>query len=269
MQRLTLFFFIALSFQGLFGQANWKVTPMYFNLTANKGDRISRSFTIFNASDEPQSYRVISKDWIFTKEGNDKELEPGSFSRGCAEWLSGTPQNFSLQPKGSKQVRFTVEVPQAHLPGTYWSAFFIEPADKPDLGSSASGEGRTYNIYVKVRAKVSILITLPGQQRKDGKVTNLEVEVGPLKENIKVTATFNNTGNLYMRCKGTVEIRDYQGETIESFPLKSFASLPETESIIVTDHPMKFNDGEYSALVIIDFDGDFLIAGEAFFDVTE
>ena len=66
-----------------------------------------------------------------------------------------------------------------------------------------------------------------------------------------------------------MEIRDEMGEPIESFPLKSFTSLPGNEQILVTTRSVELEAGEYSALVVIDFNGDYLVAGETFFEIPE
>lgn len=259
---------IVLSYSTLVAQRGWQVSPMVFNLNVDNGDTLTQFFTVNNKAEEAQDFMVYAKDWNFNTDGSIPEFEPGSLGRGSAGWVMVAPQNFTIKPKMSQTVRFTMVVPDTDLSGSYWSALFVETDDKPTLASKMENEGRSLSIFVKIRAKILINVTLSGDLTRDGEIANLEVELNSSQTSLALKSTFLNTGNMTLKCNGTVEIRDEMGEPIESFPLPSFTSLPGYERVAVTTHATDLEPGEYSAMVVIDFGGDYLVAGEAFFEIT-
>ena len=271
--RVKIFFsclnFLLLWNSTLSAQMGWQASPMVFNLNVDNGDTVTQFFTVYNRADKKQSFKVYGKDWAIDPDGRRiPEFEPGSVSRGSAGWMTTTPKNFTLEPRSSQTVRFTIVVPDTNLPGSYWAAFFVEPVERPTLASKLESEGRSISIFVQVRVKILINVTLSGDLKRDGEIANLEVELDSSQISLTIKPTFLNTGNMLLKCKGTVEIRNEMGEPIESFPLPSFTSLPGYEQVAVTTHATDLEPGEYSAMVVIDFGGDYLVAGEAFFEIT-
>jgi hypothetical protein len=250
-----------------FGQGDWKAAPLYFIMNASQGDTLQGSFSVSNHSDENKQFRIYQRDWIFTEEGKEQEIEPGNYHRGCSGWIAVAPLNFTVGPNQSQEVRYTMVVPQVHEAGSYWSAIYVEPADKPRLASQVSGEGRTMSLFLQIRATISIVTTIKGQIEKKGENTSIEAAYDPLKQQLRVASVFNNNGNLLVEGKGRVEIRDQYGEPVVTFPLQKFISLPGHKRMVLMEKESNLSKGEYSALVVIDFGGDYLVAGEAFFDV--
>ena len=72
---------------------------------------------------------------------------------------------------------------------------------------------------------------------------------------------------MWLKCSGTVEIRNDMGHTVTSFDLPLFNCFPDDKRVVKAIHPLSASPGEYSALVVVDFKGDYLVAGEAFFDI--
>jgi hypothetical protein len=150
----------AISVKFLFAQGNWNVDPMIFNLTPSCGDTLTQFFTVYNKGEEATSFKIYFSDWTFTEEGHTLELEPGSQVRGCAGWLTSSPQIFTIGPKSSQIVRFTMVVPDTSKSGSYCGDVFVEPTEKPKLASKMNGKGRSLSIFLKIRAKISINVTL-------------------------------------------------------------------------------------------------------------
>ena len=242
---------------------------MIFNLTSPRGDTLTQFFTVYNKEEIARSFRVYKRDWTFTEKGHVLELEPGSHPRGCAGWLKVTPQNFTIDAKSSQTVRFTMIVPNTSKSGSYWGDIYVEPAEKPKLASKVESEGRSLTIFLKIRAKISINVTVEGDLKRAGEITNVEVTPGTEETPITVHTTFRNTSNLILRCKGRVELRDERGETVETLGLGGFKVYPDGERTIKTQIKNALNHGEYSVLSVVDFDGDYLVAGEAEFEIEK
>jgi len=129
--RISCFLFLINA--ALFAQGNGRVAPMVFKFSASEGDTLIRNFKIFNEADEVQQFSVYLKDYRITEDGGEQELDPGSHARGCASWLTLSPQKLEIQPHSSENVRYTFLVPDSIMSGSYWSSIFIVPDKKPSL----------------------------------------------------------------------------------------------------------------------------------------
>ena len=80
---------------------------------------------------------------------------------------------------------------------------------------------------------------------------------------------FANTGNAHITTKGTIEIRDVFGETVRSFAVDPFPTLPGEERSLVIDDPSTepLPEGTYYAIALLDFGGEYLIQGGLPFEV--
>ena len=85
----------------------------------------------------------------------------------------------------------------------------------------------------------------------------------------EMVVQFANTGNAHITTKGTIEVRDVFGETVRSFAVDPFPTLPgEERSLLVqdpSDEPLP--EGVYYAIALFDFGGDYLIQGGLPFEV--
>jgi len=265
--RNLIFLYICAAPALLCAQGNWKVDPMLFSLQVLRGDTLSRAFSVLNESSEVKRFQVVTKDWVFSRTGEEKELEQGENPRGCASWVTVTPRDFTLGPGERETIRFSLSVPRRGMAGSHWCAMYVVPFDRPRLATRAAGEGRTLSIFVQLRAKVSVVATVePGLDAR-GEITGIKVRYARQNRKILTDVTFSNPGNVLLQCRGRVEIRNEVGETVLSFPMNRFTSLPGLDRTVTGEQAADLVPGEYSALAIVDFGGDYLVAGEAFFRV--
>lgn len=265
---LILSFVLALFFNctPLLG-VSWSVIPMGFNFNPSPGDTLTNVLTIRNSGNIEEELIIYIKDIQYNADGNGKELEPGNLDRGMAKWITITPKNLTIKGGENKQVRFTLIIPEEIDPGSYWSNMYAESVNNPKLMSQSEVEGRKVSIFANMRYQINLNTTINGDIIKSGEITNVEIIPNDKDTSLVVNTTFKNTGNLILRCKGTVEIRDEMGETVETISLGGFKTYPECIRLIKKIIPQTLNPGEYSALAVIDFGGEYLVAGEAFFEI--
>ncbi len=268
-KNLILFFVLALVFNctPLLG-VSWSVIPMGFNFNPAPGDTITKVLTVRNSGNIEEELVIYIRDIQYNTEGNGKELEPGNIDRGMAKWAKIYPEKIIIKGGENKQVRFTLIVPEKIEPGSYWANMYAESVNNPTLMSKSEVEGKIVSIFSNIRYKINLNTTIKGDIIKSGEITNVKVIFNDNDTTLVVNTTFVNTGNLILRCKGTVEIRDEMGETIETISLEGFKTYPECIRIINKIMPSSLKPGEYSALVVIDYGGEFLVAGETFFEIS-
>ena len=266
LKRLLFFFYLSIYTYG-FCQTNWNIAPMTCRLDAAPGDTVMQTIIVTNNDNKDRDFLVYAKDWRYTIDGEDVETEDSNESRGLLNWISFAPSQFTVPAGGSEAVRLQVNVPDTSDAGFFWGGIYIAPDEPPVLASRIGRTEGAYEIYVRIRAKANILVTVQGVLEYSGQVNWVEAEPDSAGSGIIVKTRFENTGNMLLRCTGTVDIRDANDETVDSFEMDNFNVLPGYEREVVSRREMELAPGTYSALVVVDFKGDYLVAGEAFFEI--
>ena len=103
---------------------------------AQPGESYSGTFTIVNASEEPQEAKLYQTDYLTNANGSNTYGRPGSGARSNGAWVSVAPSVVILPPRSKREVTFTVTVPSdPSLSGSYWSMVMVEGVPR---GSSES-----------------------------------------------------------------------------------------------------------------------------------
>ena len=107
---------------------------------AKPGERYDGVITVKNDSDDPQEVKVYQSDYLFACDGTNNYADPGTLARSNANWVTFTPSFFTVPPRSTATVNYTVQVPvdsaTKKLIGSYWSILMVEGIAK---GSAESG----------------------------------------------------------------------------------------------------------------------------------
>lgn len=265
LKRIVTCLFILSS---LLAQSNWNVSPMTITKNVDTGDTLTQYLNVYNKADHDQTFLVYWNDWQYDSLGSMPEFDPGILERGCAQWLSITPQTFTIPPNSTQTIRYTLMVPAFALSGSHWGAMFLQTVEKPTLASKMESEtGRSFSVFIQMRAKVSLHLTVKGDLIEDGEITGITIEPPIGDKPLIIYTKFLNTGNMMLKCKGSIEVRDEMGEPLETLTMQGFTCFPDGLRIIKSGKNINLGSGEYSTMIVIDFGGDYLVAGEAFFEI--
>jgi len=241
-------------------------TPFYLNVPA--GETQTFSLKIENLGEKPERVTVYLGDWQRDLNGNIQYLEPGTLPQSLAGWIKISPTSFTLKGKEEKEIRFTVTVPEGEE-GSRWAVLFIQR--EPELTEEVVKRGkeeRRVAITTIFRYAIRIYETIPGTETKEGRVTDIGVSLTGGSYPIKVKVEFENTGNSFLKPTGWVEFRDMEkGETVAKMNLPEFSILPGGKRRIEIAYQKELSPGKYITLAIIDYGGDNLVAGQAFFEL--
>jgi len=255
-----------LTFSGM-AQAAFVVTPMEFHISVASNESGVYTFWVRNRGEETISLKVYVGDFWIEPDGREAFLDPGTVSRSCSKWLAVSPEEFELAPDESKAVRFEINVPPEKL-GSYWGMIFVEQTNKPTIKTAQKGQ-QQFNILSYQRVGVRVYEDTPGSKPGEGKISYVTVGEGMKDEFLRVDLKMENNGDVLLKCKGSVDIKDDKGETVESLTVSEFNCYPMSSRIVsATMKDKLLKAGHYSALAVIDYGADFLIAGEAVFDVS-
>ena len=265
--KFTAAIFIAsLLLAGANAFATFVVTPMEFHLNIASGESTTGSFWVRNGGSETIALKIYMGDFWIEPDGREAFLEPGTVERSCAKWIEVAPEELELKPDESKSIRFNLTIPPGKT-GTFWAMIFIEQTNKPTIKTEQKGQ-QQFNILSFQRVGVRIYQETPDSKKGEGRITQVTVEKNQKDDSTRVDLKVENKGDVLLRCKGSVEIKDEKGETVDTITMDEFNCYPNSARIVPAFSKVKLLPGQYTALTVIDYGVEYLVAGEALFKVN-
>ena len=247
--------------------ADIRVSSLVIDLEIPTGTSYADSFLVSNVGTEPENIEISLVDWNRNINGQHRYFEAGRLPRSLANWIEFSPIRFELKAGESQKVKFNVAIPEEEE-GTHWTMFLVEGA--PEV-TAAKKEGKSlFSVMATVAYGIKIYQTDAATARRKGKVTNLDITAfSKSKEpEIKVKIEFENIGNTHLKAEGQVEIRNKKGQTVATVEIKRFPILPGAKRILEIPFKEKnLQPGRYLALAILDFGGNYLVAGQRVFEI--
>ncbi|MBC8415262.1 MAG: hypothetical protein H8E11_02410 [Candidatus Cloacimonetes bacterium] len=274
MKKVILFFIVVIFLLVLESNAyasaigGIRINASRINFKVKGGESETAIINITNQREKLIILAIENQDFCRDSLGNLVGLDVGMLNRGCSKFLTVSPSKINLEPGEKTTLRITIEMPDSS-DGTYWSRLAINEVSENYSIEEDHGGGRIVKIFLEYCWEIYIYETVPESEICEGEIAGAEITFSDEgKRDIELD--FKNTGNIILiGCNGYIEIRDELGETVETLTINEFNVYPDAKRIITTEMPNTLKPGEYSALAVIDFGGDHLVAGEAFFEITE
>ncbi len=249
-----------------FAQLAVPSAPFYLNVSAE--ETMTFSLKIENLGEEPEGATVYLGDWERDFNGNIQYLSPGTLPQSLANWIKISPTSFTIKGGGDREIRFTISVPEGEE-GSRWAVLFIQR--EPELAEEVVKRGeeeRRVVIRSVFRYAIRIYQTVPGTEKREGKVTDIGVNLTEGGYPVKIKVEFENTGNTFLKPTGWVEFRDMEeGKTVAKIDIPEFPILPGRKRALEVSYQKELPPGKYITLAVIDYGGDNLVAGQAFFEL--
>lgn len=205
---------------------------------------------IRNEGTVPAQLRLYLGDFEQDVNGGYSFIPFGKGGHSCGSALSYFPNAAALLPGERQQI----QVRLAPGAGVCWGLLFVE--------SLPQGRGP-----VKIVQRIGIkLLNVPPGATSAGEVGT--VDVRRLRgDTLRVKAIFQNTGQAPLQLKGRVEIRDFTGKVFLQGEFGPFGSLPGRGRTVEVTIAGRLAPGDYVAVPIVDFGGDYLAGGQGVFHV--
>ncbi|MFH0753965.1 MAG: hypothetical protein V2A70_05310 [Candidatus Omnitrophota bacterium] len=211
------------------------------NLNVSGGDRINKSLTIHNTTQEEQVVKAYWEDFEYQPpyEGAKKFLPVGTgVGTSAAGWVNFSPQEFTLPPQGKKEIEYSINVPQKYDAGHYGILFF-ERASEPY--KDATG----VNIITRVGA---LFFIEPKNIEKKAELKNLKQDVASL------TGEFHNMSTVILIPQITYYVMNNDGLVADRGELKKLYIPPSVAAKWTIPLSFKLEPGEYSMVINADFE---------------
>lgn len=219
----TLILLALLSPSGVFAQdtgtSGISIKPTIFEDALDPGDVYNSVVRVSNLTDIPQTYYVSVRDVInITEGGRPLFADYGEVTEfGIADWVTVPDGPIEIGAGATIEVPFTVNVPQNAGPGSHIGGIFIGPkAERPD----ELGTGVGYQLVPIVSIQIS------GDLIEDADIRAFSTKKlfygGP---EVSFTVTIENKGNVAVRPRGPIEIKNMFGKQVGSIMVNENAGL--------------------------------------------
>ncbi len=259
----------AQGFSVAFGNRDFFVQP---------GGTFAGSIEVSSNSEKPVTLRVFIGE-VVRVAGNvtDYNLsdETGKEPRSLVPWMKFSPDQLTIQPGEKQFVSFEGTMPaDSPLDGSYWCAIFIEGVPSEEdvakmVEEEQEGEKKMPRIGIKTvfRFATKIYATIPGTEMLDCKFSALALDKAT--GGFDARAVFENAGNVFVRPKVWLEMRDVAGEVAYTQEHNEITVLPESAREFKFEvRGVDIPEGEYLLMVIADYGGPKLVAAQAKVDIT-
>lgn len=186
----------------------WTVAPVRFEIKGQKGKEYTLTFSVLNESQlYEKRFEIQTDDWIINK-NNDflrKAFTPEIENKYSAtSWIKVTPMQFMVPPGETKNIRFTISVPDdVAIDGDYSAGIFVgeKNIEKPPKGEKI--------VHIKQDTFIGVIVYVKlGEEKHSLTLKNLEVKSKPVSNGLnKVTIlpTYESRGNVHAR--GQVQVK--------------------------------------------------------------
>lgn len=219
------------------------VTKNTFDLEILAGDSYKDNLVVFNQSVKaalPVSIELTP--WDLKKDSDDIEFVMAEPALNATKWFNLDPENLILDPGGSREINFTVEVPAGVSPGTYLAMMRLK-AVFPEHYFEEQGPRFIPELGVLFFIKVSALSLDGGKNPYQAEIISVDpkkakrigimekiistAKAGVFEDVIKtLTAKVRNTGLYHFKASGFVEIKNLFGKTVYKTELENRYLLP-------------------------------------------
>lgn len=227
---------------------------------SSAGRERAGSFRVRNASAEPLTARLTLGDWMRAPDGANLFTAAGTVAGACADKVTLFPALASLAPGEEQVVRVTYVGDS--LATMCWAAVMVSMAPRP--AAAVTGAGIAAEIRHAVKVYVTPVVTTLG-------VTVETLDVGAHRPRpgeapgdttaTDVIARLRNAGNVQVRANVRIEYRSTADAVVARAEDRDVPMLPGADRLWRSRVPA-LPAGRYVVLVIVDFGGAELVAGQ-------
>ncbi len=238
------------------------VKPAYLEIDLSK-KRPSGSLIVTNTGDKEIRCRAQTLYWRLSVDGLMEIIPPDE--RSLAPWIKFNPREFTLAPKSSQHVRYSI-IPRGQLePGEYWGGIEFEPLlEKMKVQDDAK------NVSATVTVITSILVPIYGRYGDYEVSAALDSLTAVANgDSIFIRSIVENNSPGGLRLGGNYEILDSTGNTIAKGKLSPTFILPLAIRRVSAIVKKAIQDGRYTLkLNLLDRQTNQpLVSGETLFEV--
>ena len=186
------------------------VAPMNESIIIDPGDTYESSFRISNpaSSTSPTYYKLVIEPYFTSEAGGSTNKIEGEYNE-IVKWTTfNVPTEGKLEPNDTKEVSFTIKVPESASAKGQYMAIKVAASGEPIKDDDSKSTNSDPNATIKEVKKMAHIVyaEITGNSIKKGEVTDLSLPSFLLSGKITGAATVKNTGNVHGKAKYTLQI---------------------------------------------------------------
>lgn len=215
------------------------ISPAKFELSTNPGDVVQNVIRIYNDSAEPVNVTVNVDNFSPTGEAGQVVIDEISPDTGYSlkSWVTLNESAFSLEPRGSKAIEFTINVPAHAEPGGHYGSILAS------IAPFSAGGG----VGVVQRIGALLLLDVSGQVVEKMYVAEFSApsfsEYGP----VDLIVRFKNDGSIHLKPRGFIKITNMLGKDVGQVDIPQSNVLPQSARKFSIPWGHKYLFGKYTA----------------------
>lgn len=183
------------------------ITPVRFEISSDPGQVVAGEMIVMNEQDETKTLYSSFENFEARGENGTPTFVPAT--EGLGTWIT-TETSITLNPRESKVVPFTINIPSGAEAGGHFAAIF--------WSNNPSDPGQ-----VSIGAKIGtlVLLTVSGDITEEGKVMDFSTKDGQKKFDalpVGFTYRFQNGGNDRIKPEGLLVIKNTFGMITKNLP---------------------------------------------------
>jgi hypothetical protein len=245
------------------------VSTLGMDIRVAPGDTKTGTFVITNGNDFEAHVVIEIADFDRNDQGAVDVLPANSTSRSLANYISLPFAEFTIEAGvgSTREIRFTIDMPSS-ASGAHWAMILVREVTSEDGSGDSQGDQGSAQGQLSLQFGIQIRQEDPTIAASDGRITNIDVQMSESGQASNVLIDYENLGNTFQKPSGEVRIVNEAGEVVASIAIREFRMLPGGSRQLLVPLELNLPPGDYVALAILDFGGDFLLAGQSRFRVS-
>lgn len=246
---LPCFFVFVFSFLLKVKGQDFEVSPVAVKFELEPGEVGSKILNVTNYSSKPYDFQLELFDEEYQGEDVKKNLIPGTTKNSLSNWLSVSPNFFSLNPNETQKIDVSLSLPSDAF-DTKWSVIYVKVATErtPFEADKQLATG----LIVTPRIKVTVIQSPKSNTNYKGKI--LSFSEGAANEEAK--RTFNvklkNAGGKIISPKVYLLSANIKTAAERKSEPKGATLMPGQETTLTLEFPAGLPKGEYAVAAVMD-----------------
>jgi hypothetical protein len=165
---------------------------------------------------------------------------PAEAEYSCRAWLSANPMEMEMGPRSTALVRYSIRVPAGASERSYHCALGFRT-----LAAPTETDGTAMHTAVRM---IAVFYPILGKPAISGVIKGVKLEQVPNGPGTlwRVVVIMENSGLMFYRPAGKVDVVDAAGKVVESIELASFPALPKRQQRYVLPLKTSLIPGPYT-----------------------
>jgi hypothetical protein len=224
----------------------------YFIYTIAPGTTRSDEVLVLNTGDQPVTIDLYPVDALTGATTGAVYANQGTPPTAAGTWIRLLQTRVTVPPQSTTRVPFEVNVPTGTPPGQHLAGLVSQPA--AGVGAQPTGQAidktGQFTVTTTTRVVVALAVTVPGPLERKIAVTG--VRTATAAGGTQIAVGVRNDGNVLIRPKGRLSLRDASGAERLQVPLDMDTILPGGAAEFAVPWPADLPAGDYTSEVVLD-----------------